>query len=58
MKPAELLDRLTAEQIEGTSFIVLTYEDTDPERARLIVNTVGEVFSEFSSGSSAFGVTV
>jgi capsular polysaccharide biosynthesis protein len=58
MKPAELLDNLTVEQIEGTSFIVLTYEDSDPERARLIVNTVGEVSSEFSSGSNAFRITV
>jgi capsular polysaccharide biosynthesis protein len=59
MKPAELLDNLTVEQIEGTSFIVLTYEDTDPERARLIVNTVGEVFSEFiSNRSSEFSSTV
>jgi hypothetical protein len=31
MKPAELLDRLTVEQDAGTSFIRLTYEDTDPE---------------------------
>jgi capsular polysaccharide biosynthesis protein len=55
MKPAELLDRLTAEQDAGTSFVRLTYEDTDPQRARLIVNTVGEVASERLSERSAAG---
>jgi capsular polysaccharide biosynthesis protein len=53
MKPAELLDNLTIEQDAGTSFIRLTYEDTDPERARLIVNTVSEVSSERISPISA-----
>jgi hypothetical protein len=49
MKPAELLDNLTVEQVEDTSytsFIVLTYEDTDPVKATKIVNTVGQVSSE------------
>ena len=55
MKPAELLDRLTAEQEAGTIFVRLTYEDTDPQRARLIVNTVGEVSSERISPTSAAG---
>ena len=55
MKSAELLDRLTAEQDAGTSFVRLTYEDTDPQRARLIVNTVGEVASERLSERSAAG---
>ena len=59
MGAAELLDNLTVEQVEGTRFLRLTYEDTDPERARLIVNTVGEVFSEFiSERSSTFTATV
>ncbi|HEY6712994.1 MAG TPA: Wzz/FepE/Etk N-terminal domain-containing protein, partial [Rubrobacter sp.] len=47
MTPAELLDNLTIEQVESTSFIVLTYEDTDPVRARQIANTVSKVSSEF-----------
>jgi capsular polysaccharide biosynthesis protein len=55
MKASELLDKLTVEQVEGTSFIRLTYEDTDPERARLIVNTVGKVSSERISPISAVG---
>jgi succinoglycan biosynthesis transport protein ExoP len=54
-KPAELLDNLTVEQVEGTQFIRLTYEDTDPVRAQQIANTVGEVSSEFSSERSAAG---
>src|SRR5215207_9682955 len=59
MKPAELLDRLTVEQDAGTSFIRLTYEDTDPVKATKIVNTVGEVFSEFiSERSSTFTAPV
>jgi hypothetical protein len=53
MEPAELLDSLSVEQLEGTSFLRLRYEDTDPERAKLIANTVGEVFSEFISGRSS-----
>jgi len=52
MKPSELLDRLSVEQIEGTQFIHLTYEDTDPMRAQQIANTVGEVSSEFISERS------
>ena len=52
MKPSELLDRLGVEQIEGTQFIHLTYEDTDPMRAQQIANTVGEVSSEFISERS------
>jgi capsular polysaccharide biosynthesis protein len=31
---------------KGTSFVVLTYEDTNPARAQAIVNTVGEVSSQ------------
>ena len=55
MTPAELLDNLTIEQVESTSFIVLTYEGTDPVRAKQIVNTVGEVSSELISERSAAG---
>jgi uncharacterized protein involved in exopolysaccharide biosynthesis len=55
MDPAELLDNLTIEQVESTSFIVLTYEDTDPVRAQQIVHTVGDVSSELISERSAAG---
>jgi hypothetical protein len=46
---------LTIEQVESTSFIALTYEDTDPVRAQRIVNTLGEVSSELISERSAAG---
>jgi capsular polysaccharide biosynthesis protein len=46
MEPTELLDNLTVEQVENTSFIRLTYQGTDPQKATKIVNTVGEVSSE------------
>jgi capsular polysaccharide biosynthesis protein len=55
MTPAELLDNLSTEQLENTSFIILTYEDTDPLRAQQIVNTVGKVSSELISERSAGG---
>jgi capsular polysaccharide biosynthesis protein len=54
MKPAELLDNLTVEQLENTQrLIVLSYEDTDPVEATRIANTVGQVSSELISESSA-----
>jgi capsular polysaccharide biosynthesis protein len=49
MDPDELLDNLTVEQVENTSFIRLTYDDTDPVKSAKIVNTVGEVSSELIS---------
>jgi capsular polysaccharide biosynthesis protein len=55
MKPAELLDKLTVEQVENTSFIVLTYEGNDPVKATKIVNTVGQVSSELISERSVAG---
>jgi hypothetical protein len=47
------LDNLTVEQVENTSFIVLTYESNDPYKAKRIVNTVGQVSSELISETSA-----
>jgi capsular polysaccharide biosynthesis protein len=55
MDPSELLDNLTVEQVENTSFIVLTYKGTDPVQAKQIANTVGEVSSELISDRSAAG---
>jgi len=49
MEPAELLDNLTVEQVESTSFMVLSYQSPDPVEATRIVNTVGEVSSELIS---------
>src|SRR5215212_8216408 len=53
MDSANLLDNLTAEQVENTSFIVLSYQGNDPVEAKQIVNTVGEVSSELISDRSA-----
>jgi capsular polysaccharide biosynthesis protein len=55
MSSAELLDNLTIEQVESTSFIVLTYEGNNAVEATKIVNTVGEVSSELISQRSAAG---
>jgi hypothetical protein len=48
MKPAELSDKLTVEQVVGTSFIRLTYEDTDPVK----------LISERSAAGSKLRATV
>src|SRR5215210_5762289 len=58
MSPVELLDKLTVEQVEHTTFIALRYEDTNAPRAQQIVNTVGEVFSEYISERSAAGSNI
>jgi len=58
MDPSELLDNLTVEQVESTSFIVLSYEDTDPVRAKYIANTIGEVSSQLISERSAAGSNI
>jgi capsular polysaccharide biosynthesis protein len=58
MSPAELLDKLTVEQVENTSFIRLTYEDTNHVRAKYIANTVGQVSSELISERSAAGSNI
>jgi capsular polysaccharide biosynthesis protein len=58
MEPAELLDNLTVEQFENTSFIVLSYEDTNPEIAQEIVNMVSKVSSELVPKASAAGSNV
>ena len=55
MEPAELLVSLSVEQVQGTSFLLLTYESTDPVEATKIVNTVGQVSSELISERSAAG---
>jgi receptor protein-tyrosine kinase len=44
--PQQLLEELSAVQEVGTQFVQVSYKDPDPEKARLVVTTVGEVFSE------------
>ena len=57
-----LLKNLSVQQVEGTQFIELTYSDSDPQRAQMIVNTVGDVaakrISESSAGAGLVEVTV
>jgi capsular polysaccharide biosynthesis protein len=49
MTPDGFLNNLEAQQIPETQFIQITYEDTNPERARLVANTTGEVLSNLVS---------
>src|SRR5918994_1461853 len=46
LTPQDLLNNLSAEQIEDTHLIQLSYRDTDPERAQKILTYVSEVSSE------------
>lgn len=46
MPPDVLLDDLTVEQVGTSRFVRLGYTDTDPVRARRVVNAVGRVSSE------------
>ena len=43
---ASVLSGLGVEQVGTSQFITVSYTDTDPERAQLIANTVGDEFSE------------
>jgi uncharacterized protein involved in exopolysaccharide biosynthesis len=53
MEPAELLENLTVEREEATTFFRLSYRDGDPQRAQRIANAVVEVASEESHQVSA-----
>jgi capsular polysaccharide biosynthesis protein len=53
MTPDELLANLTIEQVESTTFIQLTYKGADPQEAKQIANTMGEVSSERIAKTSA-----
>jgi non-specific protein-tyrosine kinase len=54
----ELLDNLTARQVDSSRFIRLNHTDTDPERAAVVANTVGLVSSgRISNASAADSVT-
>ena len=56
--PKTFLSNLTVEQVGSTQFIQLSYEDADPERAKEIVNAVGQVASERISTASASSVSI
>lgn len=53
MDSQDLLDNLTVTQIEDTQFLLLSYRDTDPERAREIVDSVSDASSQQISEANA-----
>ena len=58
----ELMANVQVQQISATQFVQVTYKDTNPERAQLIANSIGDVFaariSEISPKASGVTVTV
>jgi capsular polysaccharide biosynthesis protein len=58
----EVLNNMSTEPDPGTMFVNLSYESSDPERAQLIANTIGQVLSEkvseVSLGANAITATV
>ena len=57
MSPADLLNNLTAEPVEASQFIRLSCTDTDPARAKEVVNAVGRESSESLSVAAAAVMT-
>jgi len=49
MSPEELLHNMEAEQVHTSQFIQVNYEASTPQKAQLIANTIGDVFSERTS---------
>src|SRR3712207_1351074 len=58
----EVLRNMSAEPEPATMFVNISYEDSDPQRAQLIANTIGQVVSdkasEVSVGAYAITATV
>jgi len=46
MYPEEIQANVEAQVVETTQFIEVSYEDSNPKRARLVINTLGEVLSQ------------
>jgi capsular polysaccharide biosynthesis protein len=55
--PDALLQNVSVEQVPDTQFIQVSYVDPDPERAKEIADTIGEVFSERVSDVSPDSIT-
>jgi capsular polysaccharide biosynthesis protein len=55
--PDALLQSVSVEPVPDTQFIQVSYVDSDPERAKEIANTIGEVFSERVSDVSPNSIT-
>lgn len=63
ISPEEFLEeRMSVEPVADTQFIRVSYRDPDPQRAREVANTIGEVFSnqvsEVSPSANAITATV
>jgi capsular polysaccharide biosynthesis protein len=58
LSPGQLLNNLTIEQMETSQLILLSYKDTDLQRAEQIVNAVGQVSTERISASSVFASNI
>ena len=58
----EVLRKISVEPEPGTMFVNISYEDSDPKRAQLIANAIGQVLSdkasEVSVGTNAITATV
>jgi capsular polysaccharide biosynthesis protein len=62
INPNDLMANVQVQQISDTQFVQVTYKDTSPERAQLIANSIGDVFSakisEISPKTSGVTITV
>jgi capsular polysaccharide biosynthesis protein len=62
LSTGEVLKNMSAEQDPGTMFVNVSYKSSDPKRAQLIANAIGQVvsqkISEVSVGASAITATV
>lgn len=60
--PEDFLENLSVEQVPNTQVIQVSYRDPDPQRAQLVANTIGDVFSkqvsEVSPNANAITATV
>jgi capsular polysaccharide biosynthesis protein len=56
--PEALADHLEAEPLADTQFISISYEDSSPQRAQRVVNTIGDVSSKQLSALSPIATPV
>ena len=62
LSAGEVLENMSVEPSPGTTFIDISYESSDPEKAQLIANTIGQILSqkisEVSVGVNGLTATV
>ena len=56
--PGTLLDNLEVVAIEETQFVAVSYRDSDPQRARRVVDAIGDVFSTRFSEENKTGSAI